>query len=511
MKTYKYILFAIAILCGFTACQKDDDVTISNIQLSTNVSVHYNTAEIRCSILSAKATVSYFEAQISRNASFSSYSFRGMGKDGSNYVVNFADLEPGTKYYVRFRAENRYTSMLCKETISFTTDYPNGPTLSDFGVDDIKETSAHVYCSIIDDGGSDVYDRGFYYKRSAANSWTRVQRGTGTGFFDATLSLVENTEYQVYAYATNNYGEGTSSVITFTTLSVPKVPTVTTSAIGDVMMYSAILGGEVTNDGGEVVTEHGVLYSTSSTGLTINNATRVMMGAGKGSFSQTVTGLEANTTYYVRAYAINNIGVAYGDTYNFTTQVAPSVATYTNPEVTATSASVMGSVENGTGDRGICYSFTPNPTIEDGVVYNGTGSGSYTCTLTGLHSGTTYYARAFSSSSYGVTYGNEIEFTTLTTDPVVYTTSVTSVGSYSATVNCEVASDGGHTIIERGVCFNTSGTPTISDTKMANGVGIGTYSCELTGLAYGTTYYVRAYATTAEGTVYGTTRSFTTY
>jgi hypothetical protein len=434
-----------------------------------------------------------------------------MGKDGSNYVVNFADLEPGTKYYVRFRAENRYTSMLCKETISFTTDYPNGPALSDFGVDDIRETSAHVYCSIIDDGGSDVYERGFYYKRSAANSWTRVQRGDGTGFFDATLSLVENTEYQVYAYATNNYGEGTSSVITFTTLSVPKVPTVTTSAIGDVMMYSAILGGEVTNDGGDIVTEYGVVYSTSSVGLTIDNATRVMMGAGKGSFSQTVTGLEANTTYYVRAYAINNIGVAYGDTYNFTTQLAPSVATYTNPEVTATSANVMGSVENGTGERGICYSFTPNPTIEDGVVYNGTGSGSYTCTLTGLHSGTTYYARAFSSSSYGVTYGNEIEFTTLTTDPVVYTTSVTSVGSYSATVNCEVASDGGHTIIERGVCFNTSGTPTISDTKMANGVGIGTYSCELTGLAYGTTYYVRAYATTAEGTVYGTTRSFTTY
>ena len=78
MKTYKYTLFAIAILCGLTACQKDDDVTISNIQLSTNVSVHYNTAEIRCSILSAKATVSYFEAQISRNASFSSYSFRGL-------------------------------------------------------------------------------------------------------------------------------------------------------------------------------------------------------------------------------------------------------------------------------------------------------------------------------------------------------------------------------------------------------------------------------------------------
>ena len=511
MKTYKYILFAIAMLCGFTACQKDDDVAINRVQITANASVKYNNVEIRCSVLSTGTTVSYIEAQLSLSSSFTSCISSGMGKDGSSFVVSFKGLEPGTKYYVRFRAENRYTSMMCNETISFTTSYPNAPTLSAFGVDDIRETSAHVYCSIIDDGGRSVNERGFYYKKSTDSSWTRRVVGSSAGFFDTTLSLTENTEYQVYAYATNNYGEGTSSVITFTTLSVPKVPTVTTSAIGDVMMYSAILGGEVTNDGGEVVTEHGVLYSTSSTGLTINNATRVMMGAGKGSFSQTVTGLEANTTYYVRAYAINNIGVAYGDTYNFTTQVAPSVATYTNPEVTATSASVMGSVENGTGDRGICYSFTPNPTIEDGVVYNGTGSGSYTCTLTGLHSGTTYYARAFSSSSYGVTYGNEIEFTTLTTDPVVYTTSVTSVGSYSATVNCEVASDGGHTIIERGVCFNTSGTPTISDTKMANGVGIGTYSCELTGLAYGTTYYVRAYATTAEGTVYGTTRSFTTY
>lgn len=510
MKTYKYILLALTLCLGFTACQEDEEVMMTNIQVSASANVTYTSVRIEATVTGKSSAVTYMEVQYSKNSNFSGYISEGMGVKNGKYVVNLYNLDSNTKYYFRFRAANRVSSMLCKYSSSFTTEQPSAPLLSELNVDDIRETSAHVYCNVLADGGYEVNERGFYYKRSTASSWTKVVADSGTGFFHKTLSLQDNTEYQVYAYASNWEGTSTSNVVTFTTLLVASAPTVTTTAASNVQIYTATLGGEVTDDGGVLVTEYGVVYTSDDSTPTLTNGTRVAMGGGSGSFSQAVTDLTAATTYRVRAYAINNIGISYGDVITFTTETAPTVSTYTNPEVTATSAVVWGNVENGTGDRGICYSLASNPTINDMVVYNGSGAGSYSCTLADLHPGTTYYARAFSNSSYGVTYGDEITFTTLTTDPVVETTYVTNVAAYSALVYCQVASDGGHAIIERGVCFNTSGSPTTSDMKVSNGVGVGSYSCELTGLSYGTTYYVRAYVITSTGTYYGETHSFTT-
>jgi uncharacterized protein (TIGR02145 family) len=83
-----------------------------------------------------------------------------------------------------------------------------------------------------------------------------------------------------------------------------------------------ILGGEVTNDGGSVLTERGIYYGTTQTPSPVN--TKVAMGGGIGRFSSKITGLSANTTYYARAYAINGQGTAYGNEVSFTTSVNPT-------------------------------------------------------------------------------------------------------------------------------------------------------------------------------------------
>jgi hypothetical protein len=73
-----------------------------------------------------------------------------------------------------------------------------------------------------------------------------------------------------------------------------------------------------------------------------------------------------------------------------------------------------------------------------------------------------------------------------------------------------IGDDGGADITARGVCWNTTGTPTITDSKTSDGTGDGAFTSTMTGLTYGTVYYVRAYGTNSAGTSYGSEMTFRT-
>jgi len=94
--------------------------------------------------------------------------------------------------------------------------------------------------------------------------------------------------------------------------------------------------------------------------------------------------------------------------------------------------------------------------------------------------------------------------------PTVITQPVSNIGATSATFGGSVTSDGNSTVTVRGVCWSTSPNPTIDDSLMTIGSGIGSFSSNVTGLFGGTTYYMRAYATNDIGTAYGLEESFTT-
>jgi uncharacterized protein (TIGR02145 family) len=94
-------------------------------------------------------------------------------------------------------------------------------------------------------------------------------------------------------------------------------------------------------------------------------------------------------------------------------------------------------------------------------------------------------------------------FVTLTSAPILTTNAATAITSTTATSGGNITSDGGSAVTVRGVCWATTANPTISNSKTTNGINIGAFTSNITGLASGTTYYLRAYATNGIGTSYG--------
>ncbi len=98
------------------------------------------------------------------------------------------------------------------------------------------------------------------------------------------------------------------------------IPVVVTSAITQITETSAVAGGTVTSDGAASVIERGVVYSTNSNPVITNLSNTIRpCGSGTGEFTYNITDLQPNTTYYLRAYAKNDVGTAYGEEVTFTT------------------------------------------------------------------------------------------------------------------------------------------------------------------------------------------------
>ena len=355
----------------------------------------------------------------SENPNIESYGGKtAVGSGTGEFVTTITGLSSSTKYYLRAFATNSEGTAYSSQ-IEFTT-LAGTAVVTTAVVTGMTQSSAISGGEVTDDGGTEVTARGVVWSTSEEpdvdDNEGITEDGNGIGEFISEMTgLSPALTYYVRAYAINNQGTVYGNMVEFTTLS--GTATVTTADVTDITDNTAVAGGNVESDGGAQVTERGVVWSTFHDPSLDNNEGVMNEGAGTGEFSVGIKGLSPETTYYVRAFATNSVGTAYGDQVQFTTYDYPDVSTESVTEITDVSASVRGRVTSDGGattTRGIVWSTSENPTVEynEGMTTDGSGTGFFTANVTNLNTGTTYFARAWAENSVGVSYGEQVEFAT---------------------------------------------------------------------------------------------------
>lgn len=303
-------------------------------------------------------------------------------------------------------------------------------------------------------GTGNMYYQAFYSLNSDFSNPVSIQAATklpnnGSSALSVTLStavVLSGTQkmyvrfYPYLASAATNKQFGLRNIKISGTMegSVANPATVSTTAMTSISTTTAVTGGTISSNGGGAITASGVVYSTNENPTTADSKTTE--NATSGSYTSNLSGLLPSTTYYVRAYATNSAGTSYGSQVSFTTLaniVAPTVTTTSQSQVTNKSFVVSGNVTDWGGanvtDRGIVYSTSANPTIDNATkISTGTGLGTFSSYAYGVASSTLYYVRTFATNAAGTSYGSQATVTTKATEPdVIRTIAKDGSGDYT--------------------------------------------------------------------------------
>ena len=347
--------------------------------------------------------------------------------------------------------------------------------------------------------------------------------GTGVGTFTSNITgLTPGTKYYMCAYATNDAGTTYGITIPFTTFEYcPDMPTVTdidgnvynTVQIGSQCWMREDLHTSRTPNGSNipgyacvsdtlpqsffsntVPCRYYGLYNWPAAMQACPTGWHLPSDAEWTIMEQTQTAMDVTGNDFRGDHAIKLVDSSY------TWKQSTIANTPGNPESVG---------YNTSGFSAFPYGFAFEAVYED---YGATAS-FWTSTANGdsyawdrmiRHNQVGVYRSTFSRSA-----GHSVRC--LRNDiPAVRTGEILGITTTTATCSGEVVADGGFNVTARGVCWSTSHNPTIADAHTSNGTGVGEFTGNLTGLAPGTAYYVRAYATNSSGIAYGDEVSFFT-
>ena len=325
---------------------------------------------------------------------------------------------------------------------------------------------------------------------------------------DNTTVLVLSTE-----------GVGSTEITVKAYGKAKKKAVLNTLEVSSITATTAVLNGEIVDDGYPKYYERGIVLSEQAMPTLeqkLQQLTATMTDDSK--YSCQAVGLTLGKTYYVRAYAVNDAGTAYSSNQvSFTTVAVGGKVTMKgidDIDLNAHTAVAHGEVlevgDPAYTERGFVYSHTnSSPTIYNSIVtVSGSGKGTFDAKLTGLERETICYVRAYMKNESGVTYSyNTLTFKTEETLASVETLEATDVDetSYSAVLHGNISFVGNPSYTERGFVYSTEySTPTIDDNKVVvEGVGAGEFEARVSIFSREATTYVRAYVTNSKGTFYG--------
>lgn len=295
-------------------------------------------------------------------------------------------------------------------------------TLNTLATTNVKTTTATLNGEILTDGSPKYSERGFVYSESSMPTLgSCIQKITSTltdsKTYSATVSgLTKGKTYYVRAYAINAGKEAYSTnEVSFTPSDA--LPQVSTQAVTNISRTAgkATFNGTIIDEGEPAYTERGFVYATTHNPMVDSDTKVIASGKGRGDFVANATGLVVGNTYYVRAYATNTQGTAYGEevTADFSA-IMPEVTTVSVEYKSNTSAYFIGKITN-VGDpeyteRGFIYGTMQTPMLDDEsiskVVVTKNTSAQFEKEITNANWGkSVWYVRAYAIGDGGVSYG----------------------------------------------------------------------------------------------------------
>ena len=340
------------------------------------------------------------------------------------FSANVTGLSMNKIYYIRAYATSvAGTEYGTEVSADFSAVMPTVTTTAATSID-IAAGTATLNGKINSIGDPAYTERGFVYATihnpTVEDNTKKVAPGSGTGEFSANASnLSLNTTYYIRAYAKSSQGVSYGNEVTLNfkgTLATVKTSTATNVSIAS---KTATFNGSIESVGDPAYTERGFVYGLTHNPNIVDDTKKTASGSGTGAFSASVTNLTMNKTYYIRAYATNLQGTAYGSEVALDfSQVFPVVTTQEASGLGEGTATFNGTIES-VGDpayteRGFIYGKMPVPTIDDTgtvtIIASGSGTGAYARTVSNLEKGATYYVRAYAKVGTVVVYGKIVSF-----------------------------------------------------------------------------------------------------
>jgi hypothetical protein len=434
------------------------------------------------------------------------------------YTQTAGSLAAGTLYYTRgyvaYTDGAGISNTIYTSDTTFTTQ--SAPTISTATVSAVGVNQVTTGANFsANPSALTITARGVCWGTSSSPT-SCTSSGTATGVYTQTASsLTTNTLYFFRGYVSYTDGAGISNTsytsdVSTTTKVIPTITSPTSTSIGS---STATLGANfATNASALTVTGRGICWALTSSPT--SNCTS--SGTATGVFTQSVSGFSPGTTYFYRGYvsytdAAGISGTVYSADGTFTTLTSPSISLPVSSSI-GTSTVTLGATVTANGgsvltSRGTCWGTTPSPR-GNCLAEGGTTVAAFTHSRTGLTASTTYYFAGFATNLYGTTYTSDGTFTTMA-PPFLISPTSTAISTSSATLGATLASNGGASIISRGVCWGTSPNPTGNCTS--SGTALGAYTIAVSNLPSSTVIYYRGFATNVWGTSYSPDGTFTTF
>lgn len=419
---------------------------------------------------------------------------------------------------------------------------PIPPILDTISVSETTISSTRFSGEITDIGNQYISDYGFVYAETNAIPTladSKISHGAVSAtnvapykFSDVIQGLKTSTTYYARSFAMIESGTIFGPTITFKTADIVQ-PTVKTDAVILIFPTTAKLRGIVETKGTFDVNEYGICWSASNSSPTTSDAKSsktVNLSTFPTIYSEDITNLTPNTSYYFRAFVVSNGVTSYGNTLTFKTLTItqPTIKTLEANTTSTTSVKIKGQVEfQGNSDNiteyGICWSqrFT-TPTIDHlkaKIVENITVfPKTFTVDIYSLSSTSDLYYRAYIISNGVVTYGDVKTYNLeISGFPTLTTGNSTSISATSQRIQATINTRGNYPITEYGVCwFYINDFSNTLPIECKNGASIQgsptvfpfSYAIDATNLSGGRLYMYRAFVISNGITTYGNVNNF---